>query len=352
MIARRLQNGVGGNALVIHDVAQTPRAPGPRIGEIGGLHVVNEALAATRKFRCGQRDWSCNSRGGRLGEQSEDVLELWRAFGRTRPILVIDVAIHNAGLVALFQPPGHGRSDDVDAAPHQRTDRVRDRVSIWRHKKPRANGTHLVFVEPYLRKPLVVGGVRHRPRLFLREHVPVAVVVVPDVSVVEPRHTSAFVLRADVLAVPLGHHDLSIGIQRGHQQQNHIAQSTQRLRIFSGDECVRPLHRHLRRADLSRMDIACHQQDHFAVTHEAIYFLLRTSTRVGQLMRDLLILGLVLQILFGRDRGEDEVVIQRSRTHILHLNPRRLRCQVLEIGNDLVIVGKFAICTHFEAKKL
>ena len=83
-----------------------------------------------------------------------------------------------------------------------------ERIGERRDEHARALGAHLVLVDEELRVPLVVDGAAQGPRLGLREHVPVAVVVVADVVVVEPRQPAALVLRADVLAVVVGDHDL------------------------------------------------------------------------------------------------------------------------------------------------
>jgi hypothetical protein len=70
-----------------------------------------------------------------------------------------------------------------------------------------------MLVDEELRIPLVIDGAAQRARLRLREHVPVAIVVVADVVVIEPRQASAFVFRPDILAVVVGDHDLPVGIE-------------------------------------------------------------------------------------------------------------------------------------------
>ena len=50
MIGSSLQNRIGGDALIIHDVAQPPRTAFPRIGEVGSLYVVNKTFSASRKL--------------------------------------------------------------------------------------------------------------------------------------------------------------------------------------------------------------------------------------------------------------------------------------------------------------
>ena len=103
-----------------------------------------------------------------------------------------------------------------------------------------------MLVEPDLREPLVVHGAGHRLRFLLREHEPVAVVVVADVVVVEPGHAAALVFGPEVLPVPLGLHDLAVGVQGRDEQQHDVVEALLCRRVVGRRERVRPLHRHLR----------------------------------------------------------------------------------------------------------
>ena len=172
--------------------------------------------------------------------------------------------------------------------------------------------SHLVLVEPHLREPVVVDGAGDGLRLLLRQHEPVAVVVVADVVVVEPRHPAALVPRAEVLPVPLGLHDLPVGVDRRQEEEDHLVEAPLRLGVLGGGERVRPLHRHLRRADLGRVDVAGDEEEDLALADERLGLGLREAPRVGDPARDLLEALLVREVRLGRDRGQEEVLARAS----------------------------------------
>ena len=212
--------------------------------------------------------------------------------------------------------------------------------------------SHLVLVEPDLRQPLVVDRARDGLRLLLREHEPVAVVVVADVVVVEPRHAPALVARAEVLPVPLGLHHLPVGVDRRQQQQHHLVEAALRLGVLGGRERVRPLHRHLRGADLGRVDVAGDEQEHLALAHERLGLGLGEAARVGDLARDLLQPLLVREVLLGGDRGQEQVLAERRLAEHLELDARRGGVERLEVGEDLPVVGERPVGAHGHAEEL
>ncbi len=211
---------------------------------------------------------------------------------------------------------------------------------------------HLVLVEPHLREPLVVDGAGDGLRLLLGEHEPVAVVVVADVGVVEPRHPAALVPRAEVLAVPLGLHHLAVGVDRGQQQEHHLVEAALRLRVLGGGERVRPLHRHLGGADLGRVDVAGDEEEHLPLAHERVRLRLGEAPRVGDLPRDLLEALLVREVRLGGDRGQEEVLAERRLAEDLDLDAGRGGVERLEVGEDLPVVGDRPVGPDRHAEEL
>ena len=140
----------------------------------------------------------------------------------------------------------------VDQGIHIRIDRVHGRHD----ENARPGTSHLVRVQPHLRQPVPVKDSADELGLLLREHVRVPVVVMTDILVVEPGHRSIFVRRAEGLVVPVGHHDLAVGIQAGHQQENHVVQNGCDLRGILRGQPVHGLERHLGGADLAGMNAA------------------------------------------------------------------------------------------------
>jgi len=78
-----------------------------------------------------------------------------------------------------------------------------------------------VHVVDDLRAP----GILQRSRqalLGLRENVPVAVVVMPDIFLIELRRRRSFIWRAQRLAIPARHDIQSIGVLRRNQHNDHV----------------------------------------------------------------------------------------------------------------------------------
>ena len=276
---------------------------------------------------------------GHLRQEAGDVLPPGGVLRAARPVRVEDVAVDDPALAGLLEAEGHVRPDEVHVAPDEGVDVGVDRLRVGRHEDPRAGRAHLVLVEPDLREPLVVDGPRDGLRLLLREHEPVAVVVVAHVVVVEPRHPPALVLRAEVLPVPLGLHHQAVGIEGGDEEEHHLVQPPPRLRVLRRGQRVRPLHRHLRRADLGRMDVAGDEEEDLPLADEGVCLRLGEPPGVGDLPGDLLEALLARDVRLGRDRGKEEVLAERRLAEDLDLDPRRGRVERLEVGEDLPVVG-------------
>ena len=162
-------------------------------------------------------------------------------------------------------------------------------------------------------------------RLLLGEHVPVAVVVVPGVVVVEPRHPPALELRVPVLAVPARLQDLTVGVQRGHQQQDHAVQPPLGLGVLGGGQRVGPLHRHLARPDLGRVDVAGDHHDDLALADEALLFGRVQPARVGQPPGRRLPAIPLAQVRLRGDHRHQHVLAQRGLAQHLDQHPRLTR---------------------------
>ena len=110
-----------------------------------------------------------------------------------------------------------------------------------------------------LRKPFLVQHPGNEPRLDLRQHEPVTIVVVTDVLVVEPRQWTALVPRPFVAPIPAHHRIEAVGIHRRDHQHDHRVEEAAQLRI--GGEPVCEGHAHLARRHFRRMDVIADQDD-------------------------------------------------------------------------------------------
>ncbi len=351
MVAYHLQHRVGRDELVVHDVAQPPDAAGPRAGEVARHPVLGESLAAGRELVAVELDGRGHARGGELDDQSEDVLELRIAVHRAGVVRVEDVLRNHAGLSGLLEAPRHVASDEIDPAPHERIHRGSDRVGVRRHEHARPAGSHLVNVEPDLREPFFVRGPRHRLRFLLREHVPVAVVVVTRVVVVEPRHAAALVRRPHPLPVPLGLHYLPIRIERWNQEEDDVPEPALGVRVGSRHDLVGELHHHLRRRDLARVDVVREEDDRLPFARERIHLRRGKPARIRQRAGYALVALPIAQVLRGGDHREHEVVAVRRDPDLRELHPRRAGGESFEVRDDLVVVRQRAVRADLEAEE-
>jgi len=235
---------------------------------------------------------------------------------------------------------------------HQRVHQFGYGIGVGRDIDARAVRSHLVLVQPELGKPFVIDHLVHVSGLDLRKHVPVAIVVVTNIVVIEVRHWPAFVFGSEIFPVPLGDHDLAVGIERRQEQDDGVVQPLFSLIILGGGQLVGPLHGHLAGADLGGVNVAGEQEDGLALRRQRVDLLFAQPARVRQLARDLPVLRLVAQIVFAGDHRHEHVFAQRGLAQRLNLNAAGCGSQRLEVRSDLAIVGQLAVGPDFETKKL
>ena len=191
-----------------------------------------------------------------------------------------------------------------------------------------------------------------RLRLGLRQLREVAVVVVSRVVVVEPRHPAPLPPRPEVLPVPVDLHPLPVGVQRRDEEEDDLREAPLRLGVLGRGEGVRPLHRHLRRRDLARVDGARHEEDDLPVLHERGRVGLGETPRVGEAARDLADPGLVREVLRGGDRRDDHLLAERRPPDRRHLHAVRRGVEGAEVRHDLAPVGERPVRADRELQEL
>ena len=156
------------------------------------------------------------------------------------------------------------------------------RVGVGRHEEPRAARAHLVHVVHDLRVPTLVDVAHGEPRFLLREHVPVAVVVVAGVGVVEQRRRGSLVARAELLRVPLAHQVRAVGVVRGDHEQHRLGQHRAHARLVARGQAVEQAQRRERSAHLRRVDRVGHRHDRLAVRDQPLGLPIVEPARVGE----------------------------------------------------------------------
>ena len=197
------------------------------------------------------------------------------------------------------------------------------------------------------REPLLVELLGEDARLLLREHEPVAVVVVADVLLVEPRHGAAFPGRAERLLVPVDHEIEPVRIRARDEDDDAVVEDLAGRRVVLRREIVGEFHRHLSRGDLGGVKAARHEEDRARLLEELRLVLGLQAPGVGEQALDLPDAVEVLEVRLGADGGEDHRRAERGFTDLAHLNARtgvelrevvadRLPAGELEVGADLV----------------
>ncbi len=167
-----------------------------------------------------------------------------------------------------------------------------------------------------------------------------------DVVVVEPRHPAALVLGAEPLFVPVDDHDLTVGVDRGHDQQHHVVHPRQPLGVLGGGELVDELGAHLGRADLGRVDAAAHQRHRRGRPDELARGLGRQPAGFGDLPRVFADL-IEARLVGGRGQNHHRHPVAQGRGPGL-LDGHAVRCRrhQLEVGEDIGVGDQRAIGAH------
>ena len=346
-----LQQRAGADDLVVHDVAQMPPAAGPGVGEVHLLAVVRQPLAATAQLVLLDAEGRGHVHAGGLGEQTHDVLPPRRVHGAAGPVAVVGEAIDDAGATVLLQAHRHLGTEEIGETPDERVDVDADGVLERRHEHARPGAAHLVDVQVHLREPVMVEHSVHRPGLRQVEHEPVAVVVVAGVVVVEPRHAAALVLGSEVLAVPVHHHLLAVGVDGRSQQQDHVVQDAGPWLLVGDGHVPGQLHGHLAGGDLRGVDVASDQDDGLALRHQLLDLPGGEPARVGQLASDVAVAGGVGEVVGGGDHRHPEVTPLHAVADVQELQPVGRVVEDTEVGADLVVVRQATIRPHHEAEE-
>ena len=110
------------------------------------------------------------------------------------------------------------------------------------------------MIDVGLRHPLSVHQIFADVLRFRQvEREAVAIVVVARVLLVQPRQPRCFVLRADVLHVPVRNHLRAVRVDRRHDDADHVVEHALRFFIGARQAVVDELRCRLRRRDFARV---------------------------------------------------------------------------------------------------
>ncbi len=275
-------------------------------------------------------------------EQGDGVVERRCIANAAVPPAVVRAAgaHRGAGFVLDSETRVHGRPQRLEAQHEQRVEIVVVRVTQRRRPEHRAGRPALVVVVEDLREPLVVQHTIDVLGLGLRGREEVAVVVVADVLLVQPRHAGeTALLRHRAPHVPVG--DEIVAVRVGvHEQHDDVVQQAQRLVVVAAHHLVDHLAELLRAERLGGVQPSVDPDDGLPFFRERARLGLREAFSEREAARDLLETRQAPVIL--RRRHDRHVVRPplRGLADLLQHHAIGLTIELLPVGRDLLVVGQ------------
>ena len=271
----------------------------------------------------------------RLGEDPDHVVEVRRGADRAVVPSGELVARDHARLALALEPIEHRATHQVDAANDLRIDVGVERIGKRRDEHPRRRPPSLVLVVHDLRQPLLVQQRVDDAGFGLRLHVGVAVVVVADVLLVQPRHRAVLAGRVQVLAVPIHHQVHAIRVDGRQQDEDHVVANLAHLRRIVGGDAMSQHEGMLRRGDLAGMQPVVDPHDRLAVSRQRPCRVGADAADVRELPADVAVVIRLGEIGLGRDEGDDHVVALGRLAGRVHLHAVRGGVERLEVVLEL-----------------
>lgn len=208
-----------------------------------------------------------------------------------------------------------------------------------------------MMVDIGLGLPVLVEHLGGIDRLDLVQEVRVAVVIVTDVLVVEPGKVRALVLGVHGLVVPVGHHDLTVGVEAGEHEVDDVVQNRQGLAVVARRELISVLGRRLRRGDFRRVQPERLAHHGFSVGDQPLDLGFREAARVCQPLIHLANRLEVPVVLGRRDDDEQIGMTFGGRPEIDDPDPLALPVEQSEVFDDLVPPGELPVRAHLVAEE-
>ena len=201
-----------------------------------------------------------------------------------------------------------------------------------------------------LRLPLPPGVLEHA-RLDHVQHVGVAVVVVADVLLIQPRQARELVRRADVLHVPLGDHLVAVGIDRRPQQDDDVVEHRFGIGVVRAvDQVVEQLRDVRRTGDFRRVQSAVDVDEGFAFAREPACLGVGQPLRMREPARDLAVPIDLSQVVRRRHEREVHRAPLRRLAGLDELDVLAGGRQLLEVVDGLVVGRELVVGAGTEAE--
>ena len=279
-----VKHGPGRDLFLLHDVPKPPPTAGPEARD-RRLGLVLLPFTGSAAELVGVNVDRCRQLGaGGLREHPGHVVKGSDPVpAEVAPPGILGL-VEDARHPGLFQLVGHVAAEQTHLTPDQRVGVRAHGIAVGWHVEPGAIAPHVVVVDVGLRLPVPVhdfGGVL---RLDEVEVIAIPVVVVPGVRVVEPRQVHTLVLAFKRFVVPIGDHHLTIRVEAGDQQEDHVVENPPGLLVIPGEEVVDEFGRHLGAADLGGVEAHGLADHRLALRDQCIDLGLVESLRVEELV--------------------------------------------------------------------
>ncbi len=252
------------------------------------------------------------------------------------------------GLVLRDETVVHRRPDDIQPGDDQRIEEVIERVAEGRSEKDRPGRPRLVVVVDNLRKPLVIKDTIDRLGFGLVRHVKIAVVVVPDIFLVEPRDISVRAFGHIRLAhVPVRDQLHAVGIDQT-AEQDHIVKKAPGLVVLTAAHLPDGLDQLLCAQRFSRVQPAVDPDHGAALARQRARLLVAQPLRQRQPPRDLFVSIELLLVLRRSDDRQVHGPPLGALAHFDDLQSIRFPVQLLDVGFILRVIDQLIIIADVE----
>ena len=321
--------------LIVERILQMPVARADR----------HHLVAARQLGRWHQRDLRRGRPADDLGQQADAVVEIGdRPFHAIVPGRIGRRAARaRTGLAFRNQARMHGEADFVELRHDDRVIVEIERIAERRHEHHHALRPGLMLVIDDLRIPLAEQHPIDILGLGHRRHEAVAVIIVPDIFLVEARQRRHFALLGiGRTHIPVGDQFHAVGIVM-REQDDAVVQHAHRFRVRLGQHPVKHLDLPLRRHRLGRVHARVDPDHRLALRRQRARLRLVHAMGAGQLLGNGAIL---VQLGEVRRRGDDRHPLAapfRALADVDQLHPVALGRQLLEIGLIFAVVGEIIV---------
>ena len=263
---------------------------------------------------------------------------------------VVQLARDDAALARRGQRRRHRHADPSLALDEQRVDVWIVRIAERWHEHPRSQGAHLVHVVRHRRFEVAV-DVDGEARFLLREHEPVAVVVVTSVPMVQIG-IRAFERRARGLVPVIDDQHLAIRVLRRHHQDDGVVEDFVNLGRILGGQAMCDVDDGLAVSDLGRVDGRVEKVERHTFSGQRPCGVLRERSRIGEPVVDRDQPVQSSEVGWGTEGDQNvRVAVRRGAAHLV-LNPVGAVGQMPKILENPRVASQLTVGADLEAKEL